>query len=72
MPKWRELKRYCERDGWELYKSTDHDFYRKVLDDGTVLRTKVSRGSGEIQKQLWKEILKNQLKTTQEEFNEKI
>ena len=26
MPKWNELKRYCERDGWELYKETDHYF----------------------------------------------
>ena len=29
MPKWKELKRFCERDGWELYKNTDHYFYRK-------------------------------------------
>lgn len=21
MPKWKELKRFCERDNWELYKS---------------------------------------------------
>ena len=48
MPKWKDLKRYCERDHWELYKETDHYFFRKVLDDGTVLRTKVSKGSGEI------------------------
>ena len=38
MPKWKDLKRYCERDHWELYKETDHYFFRKVLDDGTVLR----------------------------------
>ena len=72
MPKWKDLKRYCEKDGWELYKETDHDHYRKVLDDGTVLRTKVSRGSGEIATKLWAEILKKQLQTTQEEFNKKI
>ena len=29
MPRWRELKRFCENDGWELYKETDHYFYRK-------------------------------------------
>ncbi|NLX02949.1 MAG: type II toxin-antitoxin system HicA family toxin, partial [Syntrophomonadaceae bacterium] len=28
MPKWSELKRFCEHDGWELYKQTDHYFYR--------------------------------------------
>ena len=27
MTSWRELKRFCERDGWELYKDTDHYFY---------------------------------------------
>lgn len=72
MPKWRELRRYCEHDGWELYKSTDHDFYRKLEADGTLKRTKVSRGSGEIPANLWKHILTRQLMTTQEEFNRKI
>ncbi|MDO4183549.1 MAG: type II toxin-antitoxin system HicA family toxin [Coriobacteriia bacterium] len=72
MPSWKELRRYCERDGWECYKSTDHDFYRKVLPDGTVLRTKVSRGHGQINGRLWQEILRRQLKTTQEHFNKII
>jgi len=73
MPKWKELKRFCEKDGWELYKNTDHFFYRKVLPDGTLLRTKVSKGSSEIPKALWKEILSRQLGgITQEEFNSKI
>ena len=26
MPSWRELRRFCERDRWELYKDTDHYF----------------------------------------------
>ena len=30
MPRWKDLKRFCERDGWELYKNTDHYFYRKI------------------------------------------
>jgi hypothetical protein len=34
MPRWKELKRFCERDGWELYKDTDHYYYRKILPDG--------------------------------------
>lgn len=72
MPKWTELRRYCERDGWELYKDTDHYYYRKVLEDGSVLRTKVSKGGGEIRYHLWREILSKQLCTTQEEFNKKI
>lgn len=72
MPKWRELKRFCERDGWNLYRSTDHDYYEKVQDDGVVLRTRVSRGSGEISKALWKEIRDKQLCTTQDYFNSLI
>lgn len=72
MPSWRDLKRFCERDGWELYKSTDHYFYRKVDENGDIRRTKVSRGSGEIHDHLWKEILKKQLGVTEEYFNKII
>ena len=69
MPKWNELKRFCDRDGWELYKSTDHFYYRKREPDGTIKYTKVSRGSGEIRGHLWREILKKQLQVTEEYFN---
>lgn len=31
MPRWKELKRFCERDGWELYKDTDHYFFGKSI-----------------------------------------
>lgn len=41
------------------------------MDDGTVKRTKVSRGTGEVRGHLWKEILKKQLQVTEEEFNAK-
>lgn len=72
MPSWNELRRFCERDGWELYKKTDHYYYRKQMADGTLKRTKVSMGSGQIKGNLWKEILKKQLQVTQEYFNGKI
>ena len=72
MPRWRELRRFCENDGWELYKDTDHYFYRKIESDGSIKRTKVSKGSGEIHTHLWREILKNQLQVTVEYFNSKI
>lgn len=72
MPSWRELKRFCERDGWELYKNTDHYFYRKADKDGNIKRTKVSRGIGEIKGHLWNEILKKQLQVTEEYFSSKI
>ena len=69
MPRWKELKRFCERDGWELYKDTDHYFYRKIDKDGNIRRTKISKGSGEIGHSLWKIILKKQLEVSQEYFN---
>ncbi len=72
MPKWKELKRFCERDGWELYKDTDHYYYRKTLDDGNALYTKVSKGSGEIGHAMWLHIRNQQLQVTQEYFNSMI
>jgi hypothetical protein len=72
MPSWRELKRFCERDGWELYKDTDHYFYRKIMADGSLKRTKVSKGTGEIPKRLWKKILKRQLQVDEAYFNKMI
>ena len=72
MPRWKELKRFCDKDGWELYKDTDHYFYRKRMEDGTVKMTKVSRGSGEIYPAMWQSILKKQLQVTQQYFNEHI
>jgi len=69
MPSWRDLRRFCNSDGWELYKDTDHYFYRKEDDDGNIKRVKVSKGTGEIKKHLWNEILKNQLKISKEYFN---
>lgn len=72
MPKWKDLKRFCEKDGWELYKDTDHYFYRKINEDGSMKFTKVSKGSGEIHARMWKEILRKQLRVSQAYFNEKI
>jgi len=72
MPKWRELKRFCENDEWELYKDTDHYYFRKTDEDGMIRKTKVSKGSGEIKPGLWQVILKKQLQVTKEYFNKKI
>jgi len=69
MPKWSDLKRFCERDGWELYKTTDHFFYRKHMRDGTLKLTKVSNSTGEIPKPLWEAIRQKQLKVSREYFN---
>ena len=72
MPPWKELKRFCENDAWELYKDTDHYYYRKIDENGNIRRTKVSKGSGEIHTHMWQSILKNQLGVTKEYFNSKI
>jgi len=72
MPSWRDLKRFCERDGWELYKNTDHYYYSKKDENGKIKRTRVSRGTGEIGKRTWNTILKQQLQVTKEYFNSKI
>ena len=47
-------------------------FYRKIDADGSIRRTKVSKGSGEIHPAMWKMILKKQLQVTQEYFNRMI
>ena len=42
MPRWKELKRFCDRDGWELYKDTDHYFYETILKKLYSIRTSIS------------------------------
>jgi len=54
MPSWKELKRFCLNDGWEIYKDTDHYYYRKQMPDGTLKRTKISKGTAQIKAYLWK------------------
>ncbi len=66
------MSRFCNNDHWELYKTSDHDYYRKRDADGNIRHVKVSRSSGDIHGHLWREILKKQLCVTQEYFNSKI
>ncbi|HEY8361267.1 MAG TPA: hypothetical protein VIK77_00115 [Tissierellaceae bacterium] len=68
-PKFRDLKKYCENNGWVMIRNTDHWYYEKVLADGTLLQTKVSHAvHKEIPSNLWKLILKKQLKISEDEF----
>ncbi|NLU51085.1 MAG: hypothetical protein GXX09_11960 [Syntrophomonadaceae bacterium] len=68
-PKFGDLKRYCEKNGWILVHNTDHWYYEKVLADGSLLRTRVSHAvNKEIPRQLWQRILKKQLRITEQEF----
>jgi hypothetical protein len=72
MPNPREHKRFCDNDGWKMYRKTDHYYYRKVLENGEVLKTKISMNAKEYSPTLFAEILKRQLKCTTEYFNGKI
>ena len=65
-------RRFCENDGWELYKKTDQYYYRKKRKDGTYKHTKVSMGNKQYSKGLWRKILKKQLECDQEYFNSKL
>lgn len=66
-PDFEDLRRFCEIDGWEELHpvrggSGDHRRYRKLLADGTILRTRVSHGRGQIgDPSLWARIWRHQL-----------
>lgn len=66
-PRPRDIKRFCELDGWEHTKTVkrkdgDHVRYRKILADGRLLRTKASHGNDEIgDPGLWRHIWRDQL-----------
>jgi hypothetical protein len=53
-------------------KDTVHYFSRKLDADGSIRRTRVSKGSGEISTSLWNEILKKQLQVVKAYFNGKL
>lgn len=65
VPNKKDLRRFCELDGWEKTEArgTDHDRYRKTLDNGDILRTRVSRGRGPAcdDPALWNRIWRHQL-----------
>jgi hypothetical protein len=68
-PKFGDLKRYCDKNGWVMLRNTDHWYYEKVLSDGTVLRTKISHDiSKEIPTNLWERIRQKQLQISETAF----
>jgi hypothetical protein len=68
-PRFRDLKNYCEKNGWEMIRDTDHMYYEKVLADGSVLQTRVSHAlHKEIPYHLRKRILSKQLRISEEKF----
>jgi len=72
-PRFSDIRRFCEIDGWEVLGRTrggagDHWRYRKLLDDGVVLRTRASHGDDQIgDPGLWQRIWRHQLGLESEE-----
>lgn len=62
-----DIRRFCSIDGWEELGrvrggSGDHWRYRKILADGTVLRTRASHSNEQIaDPNLWQRIWREQL-----------
>ncbi|WP_110929963.1 type II toxin-antitoxin system HicA family toxin [Paenibacillus bouchesdurhonensis] len=70
MPSWSDLENFLRRDGWVMIRQTGRDkIYQKTLPDGQILRSSVSKGTGEIGKGLFNRILKQQLRVDKEYFN---
>ncbi len=71
MPSWKELERFLKNDGWEQVpsKSGRDIWYEKRLENGDLMQSRVSKGSGEIGRNQFKSILKQQLKCNQTYFN---
>jgi predicted RNA binding protein YcfA (HicA-like mRNA interferase family) len=70
MPSWSDLEKYLKRHGWKLVRQNGRDkIYEKVISNELTIRTSVSKSSGEIRKNLFSKILKQQLGITKEEFN---
>lgn len=65
MPKWEDLRRFLKRNAEFIRHGRNHEIY---IYKGNLLR--VSRSSGEIGKNMWRDILKHELCMTNEEFSE--
>lgn len=67
-----DLRRFPRKHG-VLLRNTDHEFYLITHPlTGEELILKVSHGQGEIPPNLWKRILRQQLRLSQQEFNRHV
>jgi hypothetical protein len=72
-PTWGEVEEFCRKDGWKHVRDTDHSFFRKVLEDGTVLETHTSFSSKKsMSPGRFAAVLRVQLRVSQEDFWETI
>lgn len=68
-PTWAQVRRFCEKQGFRP-STTDHDFYDKVLSDGSTAGTKISFNRAEtesVSPSLWPRIWKRQLRLRSED-----
>jgi hypothetical protein len=73
-----DVHAFCRIDGWvdadaeAGRRQGDHTRYRRLLGNGEILRTKVSHGQGEYSGNLWRHILRDQLRITAAQFWETL
>jgi hypothetical protein len=68
-PTWAQVRRFCEKQAFRP-STTDHDFYDKVLPDGSTAGTKISFNRAEtesVSPSLWPRIWKRQLRLPSED-----
>jgi hypothetical protein len=68
-PTWGKLRRFCQQQRFRP-STTDHDFYDKVLPDGSTAGTKISFGVTEnepVPTSLWPRIWRRQLRLSSED-----
>jgi hypothetical protein len=64
-----ELEQFCQIDGWEQIRETDHIFWQKVLPSGEVLQTHRSFSANKTFSQnVFGLILRDQLRVSREAF----
>lgn len=68
-PSWDEIERFCRIDGWTHVRSTDHEFWQRVLPSGEVSETHTSFASRKTMSQgRFAAILRSQLQVSRREF----
>ncbi|ULL13708.1 type II toxin-antitoxin system HicA family toxin [Paenibacillus sp. H1-7] len=68
--RWKDHERWLNKKGWTLVRDTGRDkIYEKTEPDGTIRRTAVSKGTGELGKGLLDRIIKKQLGIDRDEYN---
>jgi predicted RNA binding protein YcfA (HicA-like mRNA interferase family) len=72
MPRWKDLRRFLENEGYVLIRHGRDDIYEKVLPNGDINRVRVSKSSGEIKPGQFRRILKQQLGVDIEYFNQRV